>query len=359
MYEARTRGQRAQLRARGQLIAMQSRGPARRSSRRRADGRREACGVRECRPAHDRLRRNFASAPNPIAARAVSSAAFASRPKVSTLRYRVSARSEEFASELFGTSVRAFLVWAYTSVTVSRWTHLSSALARWHGHNNACILPALGRPPSRGTSGREEADEQGSHTSENGVDDAPATVAGYDVKRDRAEHVSAASTRGGTSTRSAWWRRSRAAHAGRGTRVWPKAPVALIALGLCVLALPARFEGRVLLPISAGHAITELDAIGVLPLVVGAVWIQVGTWRRRARLQRRARERPLFSAAMSFVGGVGLGLLIASSFSTFFWWWAVGAAIFGVVHTAVVVVATGPTGDDTFASTTPDTTTDA
>jgi hypothetical protein len=31
-----------------------------------------------------------------------------------------------------------------------------------------------------------------------------------------------------------------------------------------------------------------------------------------------------------FTGGFGLGLLIASAFSTFFWWWAVGAALFGV-----------------------------
>jgi hypothetical protein len=34
--------------------------------------------------------------------------------------------------------------------------------------------------------------------------------------------------------------------------------------------------------------------------------------------------------------GFGLGLLIASAFSTFFWWWAVGAALFGV---ALIVAA--------------------
>jgi hypothetical protein len=46
------------------------------------------------------------------------------------------------------------------------------------------------------------------------------------------------------------------------------------------------------------------------------------------------------------VGGVGLGLLVASAWSSFFWWWAIGAGLFttAVVAAAVVAVRGRPVG---------------
>jgi hypothetical protein len=113
----------------------------------------------------------------------------------------------------------------------------------------------------------------------------------------------------------------------------------LIGLGIALLALPSGIEGPVLLPISPGHAIAALDAAGVLPMVAGSCWLYAGLWHRRERLYRTAAASPRFAIAALLVAGFGLGLLVASVFSTFFWWWAVGAAAFGVVLVAVSIAA--------------------
>jgi hypothetical protein len=123
-------------------------------------------------------------------------------------------------------------------------------------------------------------------------------------------------------------------------RQWPALPLAFVGLGLALLALPARLEGPPVLPISTGHALSWVDALGVLPLTAGAVGLQAGLWRRRWRLAPWAAARPGEAAAVWFGVGVGLGLLLASVFSRFFWWWAVGAMIFagsaGVLLAVVV-----------------------
>jgi len=90
--------------------------------------------------------------------------------------------------------------------------------------------------------------------------------------------------------------------------LWPAAPLGGVALGVAVLALPARMEGPPLVAISPGHALSLVDGVGVVPLVAGSLWLHVG-------------------------------LLLASAFSTFYWWWALGAAIFAVANGAAVVVA--------------------
>ena len=122
-----------------------------------------------------------------------------------------------------------------------------------------------------------------------------------------------------------------------GAARWPVPPLALIALGLLVLATPSKLEGPVLLPISPGHAISRLDAIGLVPLLAGTLGLYVGLWHRRARVSQLAARFPARFASAVFAGGFGLGLLIASAFSTFFWWWAVGAVLFGLVLVVAVV----------------------
>ena len=120
---------------------------------------------------------------------------------------------------------------------------------------------------------------------------------------------------------------------------WPLGCLTLMAVGLAVLAVPTRLEGPSLLVISAGHALSLLDAAGILPLMAGAIWLHSGLWSRRASIEGWLREQPAVAAGCLFGGGLGLGLLLASAFSAFFWWWAIGALLFGVMHVPLVTAA--------------------
>ena len=51
-----------------------------------------------------------------------------------------------------------------------------------------------------------------------------------------------------------------------------------------------------------------------------------------------APAAPGRSILVVFIGGFGLGLLIASAFSSFFWWWAIGAVLFVVKLIVAIVV---------------------
>ena len=123
---------------------------------------------------------------------------------------------------------------------------------------------------------------------------------------------------------------------------WPLGCLTLIAVGLAVLAVPARFEGLSLLVIGAGHALSLVDVVGILPLIAGASWLHSGLWSRRAVLKAWLRERPAVAGGYLFAAGLGLGLLLASAFSDFFWWWAIGALLFGVMHVPLVTAAWRP-----------------
>jgi hypothetical protein len=116
------------------------------------------------------------------------------------------------------------------------------------------------------------------------------------------------------------------------------APIAAVALGVAILALPASLEGPPLIVIGEGHALSAVDALGVLPLATGATWLQVELWRRRDRLTRWLARRPSLGVATIFGAGLGLGLLLASAFSRVFWWWALGAVL---LVCAVAIVLAG------------------
>lgn len=118
---------------------------------------------------------------------------------------------------------------------------------------------------------------------------------------------------------------------------------ALIGGGFAIFALPAAWEGPVLLPISDGHAIAVADAVAIAPLVSGTTLLYALIWQERAHVVSGARARPLPALTLAFAGGLGLGLLVASAFSAWFWWWAVGAAIFGTaLLTLSVALASSP-----------------
>lgn len=127
---------------------------------------------------------------------------------------------------------------------------------------------------------------------------------------------------------------------------WPLGALTLIALGIGVLALPASVEGPPLVPISPGHALSLVDAVGVVPLLVGSTSLHYGLWRRRTRLARWVGRRPGAGAAVWFAAGLGLGLLLASAFSTFFWWWAIGALLFVAANAVVVAAASRGRADE-------------
>ena len=120
---------------------------------------------------------------------------------------------------------------------------------------------------------------------------------------------------------------------------WPAIAAALVILGLLLLAMPSRWEGGVLLPISPGHALSALDVAGVVPLIIGMCWIHIGLWQRRERLWQWLGSQRQIGAVFLVVAGFGLGTLLASVFSQFFWWWAVGAVLFATAHVIAVWVA--------------------
>ncbi len=106
----------------------------------------------------------------------------------------------------------------------------------------------------------------------------------------------------------------------------------LVLVGLTLLAVPARVEGPVLVPISEGHGLSLLDAIGAGLLAVAVTWLEVLIVLRLPRLG--LSPRALFG--LGLLAGVGIGLAVASSFRGFFWWWAVGGAC--VAAAALVLV---------------------
>lgn len=113
----------------------------------------------------------------------------------------------------------------------------------------------------------------------------------------------------------------------------------LVALGIAILAAPSKWEGPVLLPISPGHALSVLDTLALLPLLMGTGWLYYGLWQRRQRLYESLQRSPQMGSLAVFIAGTGLGLLVASSYSAFFWWWAIGALLYGVMLIVALKVA--------------------
>jgi len=120
---------------------------------------------------------------------------------------------------------------------------------------------------------------------------------------------------------------------------WPVGSLSLVGLAILLFAAPMRFEGSVLVPISPGHALSVLDSIALIPLLTGMFWLYGGLLQRRKRLYESIRFSPGIGILAVFLVGLGLGLLLASAFSTFWWWWALGAILFGTVTITAVIAA--------------------
>jgi hypothetical protein len=122
-------------------------------------------------------------------------------------------------------------------------------------------------------------------------------------------------------------------------RLWLIGGSGSVALGLVLLAAPARWEGPVLVPLSPGHALSVLDSVALVPVLFGMGWLYLGLWQRRERLYASLQRSPQAGALAVFVAGLGLGLLVASGLSAFFWWWAIGGLLFALMLIVTLKVA--------------------
>ena len=122
---------------------------------------------------------------------------------------------------------------------------------------------------------------------------------------------------------------------------WLQGCATLFALAFALFAVPARFEGPVLVPISPGHGLALIDVVALVPLLGGLALLVGGLWQRRERLDAALTRRPWVARMGAFAVGLGLGLLIASVFVFFFWWWAIGAGLLTAMLLTAAVVASG------------------
>ncbi|MFC8799380.1 hypothetical protein ACFT2C_16720 [Promicromonospora sp. NPDC057138] len=111
-------------------------------------------------------------------------------------------------------------------------------------------------------------------------------------------------------------------------------PLGLIALGLALLGLPTAWEGGVVAPINALHGLSLVDAAGAALLAVGATWLEVALIVRLPRFG--LGPRAVFG--LGVLGGLGVGLVVASVFVADRWW-MVGAGALGVALTTLTVMA--------------------
>jgi len=116
------------------------------------------------------------------------------------------------------------------------------------------------------------------------------------------------------------------------------AGLVLVAVGVGLLAVPARFEGPALLRLGEGHGLSTVDAAGAVLLALGGTALEVFAFRRLPRLGLS----PWALFGLGLAAGTGLGLVVASVLSDFFWWWAVGSAALGAVLLTLVVLALRP-----------------
>lgn len=121
---------------------------------------------------------------------------------------------------------------------------------------------------------------------------------------------------------------------------WPFASLGIVILAIALFAAPTRLEGPVLVSISPGHALSLLDSFALALLFIGSAWLHSGLWQHRQRLYDSIRRSPNVGSVAAFAAGLGLGLLLASAFSSFFGWWAMGAVFYGAIMITALIVTT-------------------
>lgn len=87
------------------------------------------------------------------------------------------------------------------------------------------------------------------------------------------------------------------------------------------------------MPISDGHGLSAIDAVGASLLALAGTWLEVLVIGRLPHLA--LPPRAVFG--LGLLAGLGTGIIIASVFSGFSGWWFVGAVALGVA--ALILVA--------------------
>ena len=120
---------------------------------------------------------------------------------------------------------------------------------------------------------------------------------------------------------------------------WPRGPVLLLLLSILLILVPERWEGPVIYIIDDRHALTVLDCIAMIPVLISVTWIQRGIWKRRIYLFNKVTMYPGASVLIVFSMGLGLGMFFAAAFYSFRYWWAIGGIIFMFMLINVVLVS--------------------
>ena len=117
---------------------------------------------------------------------------------------------------------------------------------------------------------------------------------------------------------------------------WPRGPVYLFFLAIFIIFIPDPWEGPVLYNIDSEHNLSLADLFAMVPLLISVTWIQRGVWKRRIYLFNKVTIYPGSAVIIVFFMGLGLGMLLASGFSSFRYWWAIGGIL--IISTLVNVV---------------------
>ena len=95
--------------------------------------------------------------------------------------------------------------------------------------------------------------------------------------------------------------------------------------GSVLIALPD--TGPALVTMSGEHAPGLVDSAGALLVLAGFGVLLSVIVRRRQTVISYLSMRPGRLAAVTFLGGTGLGLTLAGVFTDFWWWWLIGALL--------------------------------
>ncbi len=120
---------------------------------------------------------------------------------------------------------------------------------------------------------------------------------------------------------------------------WPRGPVYLLLFAVFLILIPDPWEGPVLYKIDSEHNLSLIDLISMIPLLISVTWIQRGVWKRRIFLFNKVTLYPGAAVLVVFFMGLGLGMLLASGFSSFRYWWAIGGVLILTTLINVVLVS--------------------
>ena len=118
-----------------------------------------------------------------------------------------------------------------------------------------------------------------------------------------------------------------------------KSPIVLgllgMVIGFIIVALPDSDER--LFSLSEDHGPSLLDAIGLVVLITSYLLLVREAWKNREKVRPFSRSTPFYVGL--FLGGLGLGLIIASVGNDYEGWWIWGIVLLNMVQLPLFYVA--------------------